>query len=275
MSNRVSRLLARARSLFGREGRQMRRDPDFRAMSGAQLHEFLRSLEPAVSAAEIEDAERRLYPRIVARIHAEKQRARRRRKRRCLLVIVILCALLLFGVVGQALRIPLWSTMTEWTEEHFIMTFIPSSGAVMGPDESQQSVPESVREVWGEEVWEVLSELEAPPALPTWRPEQFQLDRVEVHDIFGRLLIIVLYLDEDENTLMLTVEELPLDDPDYSLNFEINPGSVTEEVRDGMTYCYSENMDRFRVVWQPGRTMVSISVQNGEEEVRKMVDSIQ
>ena len=128
----------------------MRRDPDFRAMSGAQLHEFLRSLEPAVSAAEIEDAERRLYPRIVARIHAEKQRARRRRKRRCLLVIVILCALLLFGVVGQALRIPLWSTMTEWTEEHFIMTFIPSSGAVMGPDESQQSVPESVREVWGE-----------------------------------------------------------------------------------------------------------------------------
>ena len=58
-------------------------------MSGAQLHEFLRSLEPAVSAAEIEDAERRLYPRIVERIHAEKQRARRRRKRRCLLVIVI------------------------------------------------------------------------------------------------------------------------------------------------------------------------------------------
>ena len=52
MSNTVSRLLARARSLFCRKGGQTRRDPDFRAMSGAQLHEFLRSLKPVVSAAE-------------------------------------------------------------------------------------------------------------------------------------------------------------------------------------------------------------------------------
>ena len=52
MSNTVSRLLARARSLFCRKGGQTRRDPDLRAMSGARLHEFLRSLKPVVSAAE-------------------------------------------------------------------------------------------------------------------------------------------------------------------------------------------------------------------------------
>lgn len=275
MSNRVSRLLARARSLFGREGGQTRRDPDFRAMSGAQLHEFLRSLEPAVSAAEIEDAERRLYPRIVARIHAEKQRARRRRKRRCLLVIVILCALLLFGVVGQALRIPLWNTVTEWAGETFTMSFTPLSGAMMGSGEPQQSVPESVREVWGEEVWEILSEMEEPPDLPTWKPERFQLTSVEVSDSDFRRSLVASYRDENEDMLMLLVNELPAESVFFEAEFETNPGSEMEEVRDGVTYYFMQNVDMYEVVWQQGRTMVSIFVKNGEEEVRQMVDSIQ
>ena len=275
MSNRVSRLLARARSLFGREGGQTRHDPDFRAMSGAQLHEFLRSLEPAVSAAEIEDAERRLYPRIMARIHAEKQRARRRRKRCCLLVIVILCALLLFGVVGQALRIPLWNTVTEWAGETFTMSFTPLSGAMMGSGEPQQSVPESVREVWGEEVWEILSEMEEPPDLPTWKPERFQLTSVEVSDSDFRRSLVASYRDENEDMLMLLVNELPAESVFFEAEFETNPGSEMEEVRDGVTYYFMQNVDMYEVVWQQGRTMVSIFVKNGEEEVRQMVDSIQ
>lgn len=260
-----------------RSGEFIDQDPDFDTMTDEEICAFFEALEPDVTDEELEAIDRRVYPKIIARIEQANQdkEAKRRRIRRKGLVAAVICSLFAVSAIAQALGLPIWDSVIQWTEEHFIMQFFPSQSAAMVMDISQENIPAAVYETWGDEVCDALMELDNIPDLPTWKPEGFQFETVDMFSIPGvGLTFSAVYYDDAGNVLSLTIEELSAQDPDYNIEFERNVRSGKIEEHDGVQYYYMENMDRYMVIWHQDGIALNISGDFSEQDARRMVESI-
>ena len=62
-------------------------------------------------------------------------------------------------------------------------------------------------------------------------------------------MFLAIYTDDAGIELVLSVEELSAQDPDYHISYERNADSGKVVEHDGIQYYYMENMDRSKIVW--------------------------
>ena len=205
------------------KGEFLEQDPDFEAMTAEEILAFFEALEPDVTNEELEEIGRRVYPKIITKIEREQQEkeGKHRRIGRKGLAVAVICSLLAVSAIAQALGVPVWTSVIQWTEEHFIMQFFPSQSAMVAMDVSQKNISAAVHETWGDEVCDVLMELDSVPDLPTWKPEGFRFETVDIFSTSdSSVLFSAVYRDSKGNVLMMNVKELPLQNLDYSIDFE-------------------------------------------------------
>lgn len=259
------------------KGEFLEQDPDFEAMTAEEILAFFEALEPDVTNEELEEIGRRVYPKIITKIEREQQEkeGKHRRIGRKGLAVAVICSLLAVSAIAQALGVPVWTSVIQWTEEHFIMQFFPSQSAMVAMDVSQKNISAAVHETWGDEVCDVLMELDSVPDLPTWKPEGFRLDRIETSIIpTGGWMFFAIYTDDAGVELVLNVEELSAQNPDYHISYERNADSGKIVEHDGIQYYYMENMDRSKIVWLQDGVALYISGYFSEQDAYRMVESI-
>ena len=252
-------------------------DPNFEDMTQEEIRAFFETLEPEVTDEELEKISRNLYPRIVDQILREDSEKERKHQsvKRWSLVAIVICSLLTVSIIAQALGIPLWTNVVQWTEEHFIMQFFASPNARENNDSSNEGISAEERIAWGDEVCEILAEMSSVPNLPTWKPEGFRLEMVDVFEVSNAgMLLSVAYCNSDEEVLMLTVQELPEQNMEYNIEFERNTQSGKVENHNGIQYYYMENKDQYMVTWQKDGVVLDISGDITEQDARRMIESI-
>lgn len=269
--------LKRKQVMRREKGEFLEQDPDFEAMTTEEILAFFEALESDVTDEELEEISRRIYPKIITRIEREQQKKEDKHRRigRKGLAAAVICSLLAVSAIAQALGVPVWDSVIQWTEEHFIMQFFPSQSATMAMDVSQKNIPAAVSETWGDEVCDALMELDSVPDLPTWKPEGFRFETVDIFSTSdSSVLFSAVYRDSKGNVLMMNVKELPLQNLDYSIDFEKNAHSGKVVEHNGMAYYCMENMDQYRVIWLQDGVSLNISGDFSAQDAYRMIESI-
>ena len=75
--------------------------------------------------------------------------------------------------------------------------------------------------------------------------------------------------------MILTIAEIPMEDAGYAIEAEMNEGSGTVEVHNGTTYYYMTNMSQHMVVWEQDGVSINISGDIAEQDIHRMVESIE
>ena len=269
--------LKRKQVMRREKGEFLEQDPDFEAMTTEEILAFFEALESDVTDEELEEISRRIYPKIITRIEREQQKKEEKHRRigRKGLAAAVICSLLAVSAIAQALGVPVWDSVIQWTEEHFIMQFFPSQSAMMAMDVSQKNISAAVHETWGDEVCDALMELDSVPDLPTWKPEGFRFETVDIFSTSdSSVLFSAVYRDSKGNVLMMNVKELPLQNLDYSIDFEKNAHSGKVVEHNGMAYYCMENMDQYRVIWFQDGVSLNISGDFSAQDAYRMIESI-
>ena len=269
--------LKRKQVMRREKGEFLEQDPDFEAMTTEEILAFFEALESDVTDEELEEISRRIYPKIITRIEREQQKKEEKHRRigRKGLAAAVICSLLAVSAIAQALGVPVWDSVIQWTEEHFIMQFFPSQSAMMAMDVSQKNISAAVHETWGDEVCDALMELDSVPDLPTWKPEGFRFETVDIFSTSdSSVLFSAVYRDSKGNVLMMNVKELPLQNLDYSIDFEKNAHSGKVVEHNGMAYYCMENMDQYRVIWLQDGVSLNISGDFSAQDAYRMIESI-
>lgn len=269
--------LKRKQVMRREKGEFLEQDPDFEAMTTEEILAFFEALESDVTDEELEEISRRIYPKIITRIEREQQKKEDKHRRigRKGLAAAVICSLLAVSAIAQALGVPVWDSVIQWTEEHFIMQFFPSQSAMMAMDVSQKNISAAVHETWGDEVCDALMELDSVPDLPTWKPEGFRFETVDIFSTSdSSVLFSAVYRDSKGNVLMMNVKELPLQNLDYSIDFEKNAHSGKVVEHNGMAYYCMENMDQYRVIWLQDGVSLNISGDFSAQDAYRMIESI-
>ena len=269
--------LKRKQVMRREKGEFLEQDPDFEAMTTEEILAFFEALESDVTDEELEEISRRVYPKIITRIEREQQKKEEKHRRigRKGLAAAVICSLLAVSAIAQALGVPVWDSVIQWTEEHFIMQFFPSQSAMMAMDVSQKNISAAVHETWGDEVCDALMELDSVPDLPTWKPEGFRFETVDIFSTSdSSVLFSAVYRDSKGNVLMMNVKELPLQNLDYSIDFEKNAHSGKVVEHNGMAYYCMENMDQYRVIWLQDGVSLNISGDFSAQDAYRMIESI-
>ena len=269
--------LKRKQVMRREKGEFLEQDPDFEAMTTEEILAFFEALESDVTDEELEEISRRVYPKIITRIEREQRKKEEKHRRigRKGLAAAVICSLLAVSAIAQALGVPVWDSVIQWTEEHFIMQFFPSQSAMMAMDVSQKNISAAVHETWGDEVCDALMELDSVPDLPTWKPEGFRFETVDIFSTSdSSVLFSAVYRDSKGNVLMMNVKELPLQNLDYSIDFEKNAHSGKVVEHNGMAYYCMENMDQYRVIWLQDGVSLNISGDFSAQDAYRMIESI-
>ena len=269
--------LKRKQVMRREKGEFLEQDPDFEAMTTEEILAFFEALESDVTDEELEEISRRIYPKIITRIEREQQKKEDKHRRigRKGLAAAVICSLLAVSAIAQALGVPVWDSVIQWTEEHFIMQFFPSQSAMMAMDVSQKNISAAVHETWGDEVCDALMELDSVPDLPTWKPEGFRFETVDIFSTSdSSVLFSAVYRDSKGNVLMMNVKELPLQNLDYSIDFEKNAHSGKVVEHNGMAYYCMENMAQYRVIWLQDGVSLNISGDFSAQDAYRMIESI-
>lgn len=110
-------------------------DVDYLSMSAEEVRAHFDAIEP-IDQAEVDESFQRLFPKIMDKaLEVERKREPRRASVRIRRGIVFaICLILMLSAVAQALGIPVWSTVVEWTKEHLVLK-ITSSGDTPSEDE--------------------------------------------------------------------------------------------------------------------------------------------
>ncbi len=87
-------------------------------------------------------------------------------------------------------------------------------------------------------------------------------------------MFFAVYTDDAGNGLVLNIEELSAQDPDYNIEYERNAHSGKVVEHDGIQYYYMENMDRSKIVWLQDGVALYISGDFNEQDAYRMVESI-
>lgn len=156
------------------------------------------------------------------------------------------------GIVGR---------LIEWGTETFSLR--PISG-IMELETADENEFRSLQEAF--DFYEIEN-----PAIPTWIPKRFSIDRVMILKMKSSTTIGGKYLSgEDELLIRGTVEF------NEDLSFEKNPVNESNLYTvNGITFLLSTNMDEERAVWTANGYTYSAGGNITEAELKQMLGSIQ
>lgn len=200
-----------------------------------------------------------------------KTRGRRVARR---IIIAAICAILMLSVVSMALGVPIWEMLVVWTKEHLSID-VSHKGSVE-EQVSREGFSEDERQTWGEKVCAAFEDMGVYPALPTWKPEGYDLYSIlNMSDETGYAYADALYHDKDGKTLKLLLEILPSNPYEYGISIERDEAQSRVFTIDGTRYFLVSNLDTNTAAWMYGNVSYRLSGHQSFDTLEKMIRSIQ
>ncbi|WP_455582701.1 DUF4367 domain-containing protein [Dysosmobacter sp.] len=173
-------------------------------------------------------------------------------------------------------------TFARWTSEQFtfgstILAAHPQEPEEAAPQETESS-PEEEKGVSALE-YETLAEAAAAfglegPYVPSWLPEEYALENVQIRNLEGMALLSAYYAGEGDHCLIVHYDRRRSGSEGTSIH-EKDDTPVEIYERDGVSYYFLSNLDFQSVTWMPEETLeCSIGGTVSQETLRKIVDSM-
>lgn len=240
-------------------------------MSADEIRAYFDAEEP-IADDEVDEIFDRIYPQLFNEIESVKES---KPTHKCTwttrrIVAAAACLTLMLPVVAQAMGAPVWETLVSWTKEHLFIG-ISHTGNVE-EQLGRESFSELERQIWGDDICKALEDVGYYPALPTWKPEEYEpFDLFYMNDGNGYAYVSAQYCDEDENMLNLVLEILPYDSHEYEFSIERDEEQRKEFAADGTQYYLVSNLDTNTAVWQHENVLYQLS---GSLEVDTLAEII-
>lgn len=179
---------------------------------------------------------------------------RKRKTKRFAGIAATLIVILLTGTLtANAFGFDLWGAVATWTKDTFGFSTLSS----------RETMPESLQKTL--EKYEITSEL-----VPTWFPEGYSLEDVEVNETPLKTTFNATYKSIDDEISIIIVA---LSDP-LTKTYEKDSDDVTVYTVNSIEHYIMTNLERIKVVWQTENFECSISGNLSVEEAETMIDSI-
>lgn len=173
-------------------------------------------------------------------------------------------------IIAQAAGVDIFGSLARWTEETFHFNGGDSTPAADGTrpqveDETYLAIQAEVDKL-GIDV----------PVVPTWFPDGYELQEIQLPDpdITAWKDVYCLFRNEDEQTLRLRVAKYEEDYDISSMVFEKDGQPVKQYLGNDKLFFIMSNNSSNTAAWSDGRIVVSISGSLTEETIKSMIDSI-
>lgn len=154
--------------------------------------------------------------------------------------------------------------LIEWGAETFSLR--PASG-IMELETADENGFRSLQEAL--EYYEVEN-----PAIPTWIPERYAIDRINIIELNNTTVISGKYLAADDDGLFLRVVVENEDSEAFTFEDEHTDGHTIYSVNQ-MDFIISANFEEKRATWAVDNYIYSINGSITKDELQRMLDSIQ
>ena len=184
-------------------------------------------------------------------------------------VVVVAAIVGLFSMFcAQAAGIDVFGVIGRWTEETFRFSAPASSRSPAAQNDDLLSNPKEYTTL--QDAFDDYSISE--PLAPTWIPEGYVLDYVEVVPSSGQILFNAPY-SNGQSTLTFSYS-YRTDSVFQSSTFEKDDASVVEYTKNGIIHYIMSNVDVRVAAWVNGTCECSIFGPLSVEEMMVMIDSI-
>lgn len=156
----------------------------------------------------------------------------------------------------------IWNAVATWTKGTF---------SFVGDDQPNMNAPSPHSEIEYDSLQQALEITDQEAALlPTWIPDGFTLDNVDVRENPMQRYYVAIYKNADEH-LTVSVRSYSETDPE---KIEINEDLLEIYTVSGVDYYIFSNYDRISAMWVYDSYECCISGEITIEEVKQMIDSI-
>lgn len=184
-----------------------------------------------------------------------------------LIAAMFVCVLLIGSVTVQALGFNLWGAVAKWTSDIFGYTTSES----LPLRDSQKTVVIPVQ--LGELHAQLLDNAVIFSVLPSQIPDGYEAINTTTDTKPEYTDFYCILKNEQTNETLVFQYRLHKTDSDL-LVYEKNEGALDIYSQDGIEYCLSKNMDKYRVVWSIDNLECSITGFQSREETIKVINSI-
>lgn len=211
-------------------------------------------------------------PRIASKCPARSRRIWRTALTAAALAVLILGCM----VAAQAAGVDVFGAMARWTESTFSLGTVRSQGAKEVPSEGSAPVQiiTPTEELEYSSLQEVLDANEVTEVIaPTWLPEEYALDLVDVtHLADPELLLVYAEYTDGTDTLQISIMSYT-DEPSGQIEKNDKPPETFEI--GGITFYLIENAKNYTVAWYTDHYECYIcGALNQKETLKKMVYSM-
>ena len=173
-------------------------------------------------------------------------------------------------VVPIAAGVDVFGSLARWTEETF--HFNDGNGTPAAETGHPPVGDKTYRAIQTE-----VDNLDIDvPVVPTWFPDGYELQEIQLPDpdITAWKDVYCLFRNEDEQTLRLRVAKYEEDYDISSMVFEKDGQPVKQYLGNDKLFYIMSNNSSNTAAWSDGRIVVSISGSLTEETIKSMIDSI-
>lgn len=173
-------------------------------------------------------------------------------------------------IAAQAAGVDVFGALARWTEETF--RFKDNSDTI--PTETTQTQTEN------EAYLAIKTEVDkldiSIPVVPTWFPEDFELQEIKASspDITSFEHIVCLFSSKNDQNFTLSITKYEEKEDISNTVFEKDSQSVIEYVGSNKLFYIMSNNNTKTAAWSDGQLVISMSGPLTEEAIKKMIDSI-
>ncbi len=180
-------------------------------------------------------------------------------------IAACLCVVMLIAV-AQACGLDLIGRFLEWGEETFILHGANYDGGQMALEEAPEGEFTSMEDA-------VAAYGITDPVVPTWIPEGFSVQYVKAKEQTHAVSLTARYLAGDKEIVLKVYSYRGTGE--YEIHSEHTDPQATEYEANGTTFLLSSNEGQYQASWLAGGCTCNINGDLTEDEIKKMVDSIQ
>lgn len=203
-------------------------------------------------------------------------RSQRRRSRgRSLLLIAALAMLLATGIC-YALGIDLWNIAFRWTRDTLTMWLYPTSAVETAAVETMPAENDRAREIWGDDIYELMEEHGICVSLPEWMPAELTCVGLDQMVYEGGAMIFADYLSKDDLSVHLRVSDNKNYGIIHNVFADIEASEDLQEIIEiGKNRFYvMNNLDQISVSWIEGTCEVFIQGDVTFDILNRIIQSV-
>lgn len=192
----------------------------------------------------------------------QRQLKKRRLMRVASIAAAVTALLLASTITASAFGLDLWGTVAKWTMDTFGFSRTVS---YKEPSLHISSEPDDNSLLGTLKKYGITADL-----APTWFPEGYVLDNVDVAETPSRTTFQATYIKSD-NEILVSVASLT---QSSTRTYEKDSENVTTYSFNGVDHYIMSNLDYTNVVWKEDKYECQISGKISLDDAKKMIDSI-